>query len=309
MSRVLVSGLINIETTLRIEAFPLHYNPVNYPFFGVASTVSGVGYNVAKALTTLGHETRFVSLIGRDVAGGQVRAALAADGLPGEFVLDAAHTAQSVIVYDRDGRRQIHVDLKDLQERAYPVEVFQRALAGCELAVLGNINFSRPGLAAAQRAEIPVATDVHAIGSLDDEYNRDFMQAAQVLFMSHERLPASPEEWARAVLGRYPAAIVVIGLGGEGALLAVRGDGFIGRFPAVRTRPVVNTIGAGDALFSAFLAGYLRSRDPYRALRRAQVFASYKIGAAGAADGFLNAAELEALCRQTVNAPSDTPGS
>lgn len=297
MSRVLVSGLINIETTLRIETFPLAYNPVNYPFFGVASTVSGVGYNVAKALTALGHETRFVSLIGRDVAGGQARAALAADGLPGEFVLDAAHTAQSVIVYDRDGRRQIHVDLKDLQERAYPAETFQRALAGCELAVLCNINFSRPSLAAAQHAGIPVATDVHAIGSLDDDYNRDFMQAAEILFMSHENLPASPEEWARAVLGRYPATIVVIGLGGEGALLAVRGDGFIGRFPAVRTRPVVNTIGAGDALFAAFLHGYLQTRDPYRALRRAQVFASYKIGAAGAAEGFLDAAGLDALCR------------
>jgi len=45
-ARILVTGLINIETTLRIEPFPLAYNPVNYPFFAIDSTVSGVGYNI-----------------------------------------------------------------------------------------------------------------------------------------------------------------------------------------------------------------------------------------------------------------------
>ena len=48
--RVLVSGLINLETTLRVNGFPIDYNPVNYPFLGVQSRVSGVGYNLAKAL-------------------------------------------------------------------------------------------------------------------------------------------------------------------------------------------------------------------------------------------------------------------
>lgn len=296
MPRLLVSGLINIETTLRVEAFPLHYNPVNYPFFGVASSVSGVGYNVAKALTRLGHAVAFTSLIGRDNAALQARAALAADGVPGDFVLEAAHTAQSVIVYDRDGRRQIHVDLKDLQERAYPPERFAEALAGCDLAALCNVNFSRPFLAVARRAGLPVATDVHALASLDDDYNQDFLRAADLLFMSHERLPDAPEAVARAVLERFGAQIVVIGLGGDGALLAVRRDGFVGRFPARRLRPIVNTIGAGDALFSAFLHGYITSGDPYAALRRAQVFAAYKIGATGAADGFLDAAGLDQQC-------------
>lgn len=298
MTRILVSGLINIETTLRIEGFPLAYNPVNYPFFGVASTASGVGYNVAKALTRLGREVRFLSLIGPDLAGRQARAALAADGVPGDLVREAAHTAQSVILYDPAGRRQIHVDLKDLQERTYPREVFERALAECEACALCNINFSRPFLAAARAAGRLIATDVHTLADLDDAYNRDFMQAADVLFMSHERLPAPPEDWARAVLGRYGNAIVVIGLGGEGALLAVKGDGFVGRFPAVQTRPVVNTIGAGDALFSAFLDGYTRTRDPYAALRRAQVFASWKTGAAGAAEGLLDAASLDRLAAE-----------
>jgi ribokinase len=42
---ILVSGLINIETTLKVDSFPIEYSPVRYPFFGVNSAVSGVGYN------------------------------------------------------------------------------------------------------------------------------------------------------------------------------------------------------------------------------------------------------------------------
>jgi ribokinase len=296
MSAIFVSGLINIETTIQIESFPLVYTPVRYPFFGISSTVSGVGYNVAKALTTLGDTVRFAALIGRDPAGELITGALAAAGVSGDFVLsDLEQTPQSVILYDRDGQRQINVDLKDIQECTYPLDHFEQAIAGCGMAALCNINFSRPLLAETRRRGIPIATDVHAIADLDDDYNRDFMAAADILFMSHERLPCPPEEWAARVQARYGNAIVIVGLGQEGALLAVRRDGFIGRFRAIVTRPVVNTIGAGDALFSAFIHFYHASGAPYESLRRAITFASYKIGAAGAAQGFLDASALEAL--------------
>lgn len=301
MPGIFVSGLINIETTVQVDGFPIAYEPVRYPFFGVRSTVAGVGYNVAKALTALGDTVRFASLIGRDLAGGVVEQTLRAERLPAEFVLASlAETPQSAILYDHTGRRQTNTDLKDIQEQSYPPEQFERAIEGCALAALCNINFSRPLLERARRRRIPVATDVHAIADLDDAYNRDFMAAADILFMSHERLPCPPEQWARQVQSRYGTAVVVVGLGEQGALLAVRRDGFVGRLPAVRTRPVVNTIGAGDALFSAFVHYFHATGAPYESLRRAITFASYKIGATGAAEGFLDAAALERLHADSV---------
>jgi ribokinase len=294
---VLVSGLINIEITLKIEGFPIAYSPVRYPFGGVNSTVSGVGYNVSKALTVLGNEVDFLSLIGKDAARTMVVEALNAAGVSTQHVLDVMQaTAHSVILYDSDGRRQINVDLKDTQQTPYPEDIAREALKACSLAALCNINFSRPLLRMARNAGKLVATDVHSISDLEDEYNRDFMAAAHILFQSHERLSMSPEAWARALLNRYGVEIVVVGLGSEGALLAVRKDNFVERVPAVYTRPVVNTIGAGDALFSAFLHTYSHTQDPYTALKRAMVFASYKIGEKGAADGFLEAAGFEAWC-------------
>jgi ribokinase len=302
MATIFLAGLINIETTVQVESFPIEYSPVRYPFFGVRSGVSGVGYNLAKALTLLGHRVRFAALIGRDQAGALVERQLRDDGIPADLVLPRlAATPQSAILYDRDGRRQINVDLKDIQDQAYPPDEFEHAIAGCDLAVLCNINFARPLLARARARGIPVAADVHAIADLDDAYNRDFMAAADILFMSHERLPAAPEQWVEQLQARYPAAIIGIGLGADGALLAVRHDRFVGRFPAAAPRPVVSTIGAGDALFGAFLHGYLSTGDPYAAIRRAITYAGYKVGAAGAAEGLLDAAALDALLAEPQN--------
>jgi acarbose 7IV-phosphotransferase len=302
MEKILVSGLINIETAVRVAGFPIHYAPVHYPFWGVRSTVSGVGYNIAKALTTLGQSIRFLSLIGSDLAGEMVLQTADKAGIPTTGCLRLlGTTAQSAILYDPDGRRQIHVDLKDAQGQAYPPAQFVAALAECHLAVLCNINWNRPFLVEAKAAGKLAATDVHAIHDLDDNYNRDFMATADILFMSDERLPVAPETWARQVQARFGPPILVIGLGSRGALLAVRDDNFIERVPVVTTRPVVNSVGAGDALFSSFLHAYSRTGDPYTAIRQAVVFASYKIGIAGAAEGFLTVPELTAWLARVAN--------
>lgn len=299
MKRILVSGLISVETTVQVEAFPIHYSPVRYPFFGVSSAVSGVGYNISKALNMLGNSVRLLSMLGKDAAHLLVRRALEYDGINGKYVIDVLETTpQSVILYDHNGTRQVNVDLKDIQERVYPQVLFEQALSGCSIAILSNVNFSRPFLEAAKRAGKTVVTDVHAISNIEDDYNRDFMAAADILFMSHELLPTSPEDWARWIMHRYGTGIVVIGLGAEGALLGVKAHHHVERVPAVRTRPIVSTIGAGDAMLSAFVHCYNQTHNPYDAIRRAMVFASYKIGSASAADGFLTQDAFDNLCQQ-----------
>ena len=47
--KLFVSGLLNVETTVAVRGFPISYYPIDYPFFGIQSHVSGVGYNIAKA--------------------------------------------------------------------------------------------------------------------------------------------------------------------------------------------------------------------------------------------------------------------
>ena len=85
--------------------------------------------------------------------------------------------------------------MKDIQERAFPVDRFEQLAAASDLCVLCNINFARGLLPVARRLGKPVATDVHTIANVDDDFNRDFMAAADILFCSDERLPERPEAW------------------------------------------------------------------------------------------------------------------
>ncbi len=292
MARILVSGLINIETTLRIERFPLDYFPVTYPFGGVASRISGVGLNVARALQVLGHDVTLAAQIGRDPAGRWVRDQLARWHLSDTLVLDTLDaTPQSVILHEPSGRRQIHVDLKSIQDATYPADRLTTLWPSLDLAVLANVNYNRALLPIAQAYHVPIATDVHVLRDPDDAYNRDFMAAADILFFSHEQAHTNPETTIAHLRARYPARVLVAGLGADGALLAHDGHAPT-RLPAVTLRPIANTVGAGDALFSSFLHGWLHQHPPAKALRHAMVFAAWKIGETAASEGFLTAVEL-----------------
>lgn len=283
---------------MAIDGFPLDYAPVRYPFFGISSQPSGVGANLALALRALGSEVAMLAQIGADPSGQAARAALEAAGIDTRGVLTSLdRTPQSVILHDPSGRRQCLTDLKDLQDHPYPLDRFRELASGADWALLTNLNPNRALLPEARRLGLRVATDVHAIADLDDPYNQDFMRAADVLFLSHERLPDPPEACLRAVRERYGTPVIGLGMGSNGALLSVHGEP-PWHVPAVTTRRVVNTAGAGDALFAAFMHGYARRGHAREALERAVIFASYKIGESGGAVGFLDEQALDRLHRE-----------
>ena len=301
MTRILISGLINIETTLRIDQFPIPYFPVAYPFNGVNTTISGVGFNIAKALHKLNNTITLASLIGSDAFGTLIPAELIKIGMTPDYLRKIpGQNPQSVILYDANGNRQIHVDLKNIQDLQYPAQDFEQALTNNDFIVLCNINFSRPFLEISKNAGKMIATDVHTIQDLNDPYNNDFMRAADILFLSHEKLPVSPQEIIQDIWQQFQTKICVIGMGKSGTLLAFKPDKFIGHYPSIITRPIINTIGAGDALFSAFIDCFAKTSDPYLAIQKAILFASYKIGGTGAAEGFLSEQELNDLSKKIL---------
>jgi ribokinase len=302
MSKILVSGLINIETTLQIEQFPVNYYPVTYPFHGIHSTISGVGLNLSKALTTLGNQVNFLSIIGSDLYEKIIRTEIKNLGIDDQYLLtNLSKTAQSVILYEKGNRRQIHTDLKDIQEHTYPLDLFKKAVEDCDICALCNINFNRQLLTAAKSSGKVIATDVHAIHDPDDSYNRDFMAAANILFLSDENLNVPAHSFIQMLWDRYQNKIIVVGMGDQGALMGLLESKSILQIPAIQTCPIQNTIGAGDALFSAFVHSYRKTKDPILALQQAVLFASLKIGSIGAAEGFIDSVQLTTLFEQYQN--------
>ena len=56
---------------------------------------------------------------------------------------------------------------------------------------------------------------------------------------------------------------------------------------------------AGDALFSAFIHFYAKGLKPIDCLKRAEVFAAYKIGFDGASVGFTDEETVEKLTKKS----------
>ena len=296
MNKIVVAGLVNVETTVRIDSFPIEYTPINFPFFGVQSQASGVGLNIGKALTILGDEVKLLSMIGNDLSGVIVKSELEECGIDTSYIVqNLSSTPQSVVLYDNGGKRQIYCDLKEIQDCSYEEDVFRKVIEDASIVCLCNINFSRNLLKIAKDNNKLIATDVQVLGDIYDPYNADYMRFANILFLSNENIKEPVDDFVKSIIKEYDNDIIVVGLGSKGALLYVKTDNFMSYFKAVKTREVVNTIGAGDSLFSSFIHYYSKNRDPYEAINKAIVFASYKIGVASAADGFATEEELEKI--------------
>lgn len=301
MARVLVAGMLNLETSLRVERFPLEYFPVTYPFHGVTTVVSGSGWNVASALAGFGHDVRMLALVGDDEPGRWARREVRARGVDDTGVIEGlSATCQTVVLVDPDGRRQIHTDLKDAQGGtvAFPGNVIDAALDGIDLAVVGGLDANRPLLARLRERGVPVACDVHVLGELAPAYDVDFLRAADILALSDEGAAGEDPAGFLAALGDlYPATHVLLGRGAAGASVRVgRGaDATLVEDGAWAGRGVVSTVGAGDALLAGYLHGLLAGQDARSALRTATTVAGWSVGVHGASLGHPALEELADL--------------
>ena len=255
--RILVSGLLNTETTTAVRGFPVNYYPIDYPFFGIDTGVSGVAFNVAKALRTLGDDVRLASMVGRDYPAAYIRSELDGLDISTEHVLpELTQTPSSVVLYDPQGRRQIYCELKDIQETSYPFR--EEMLADVDLVAACNINFNRPLLRLAKGAGKRIATDVHVLSDIHDGYNREFMECADILFLSDEGIGEDYGAFLWQLAHTYGSEVIVLGRGARGAAIYRRETDDIRELEAVKVERPVNTVGAGDSFISGFLYGILQ---------------------------------------------------
>lgn len=297
MSKILVSGMVNTETTVKVKQFPIEYFPIDYPFFGVNTRVSGVAYNVVKALKSLGDDVNLVSMTGDDFQAGYIKSEMEKIGIDSKHIKSVLkETPSSVVLYDSDGKRQIYCDLKDIQDTNCEFE--EELYADCDIVVACNANFNRELLLKAKKAGKIIATDVHVLSDVKDEYNHDFMSNANILFLSDENVKADYREFITTLEKEFCNDIIVLGMGKMGALMYVKAEDAFYELPAVKVKDVVNTVGAGDALFSAFIHFYSKGLEPIECLKRAEIFAAYKIGFDGASVGFCDEATVEKFVQE-----------
>jgi len=292
MNNIIVCGLTNIEINIKVNKFPIEYSPIEYKFFGINSSVSGVGYNIVKALKTLNDNPIFFSIIGNDAYKDIIFDDLKKDKINTDYILPLLEqTVQSAILYDGNNRKII-LDLKNIQEIKYPIDMLKNVIDQVDIGIICNINFSRDFLKVLKDNRKIIATDVHVLSDINDNYNNDYIKYSDILFLSNENIIGNENDMIIQLSKNYNPEIIVVAMGQNGLLIYVKEKHEIKHFNAIKTREVVNTIGAGDALFSCFIHYYCDTKDPYYSIKLATLFASYKIGENGGAKGFLTEEEL-----------------
>ncbi|WP_431934043.1 carbohydrate kinase family protein [Nonomuraea jabiensis] len=288
-SSIVVAGVTSLYMAMPVADFPLPYERQQFPEW-MRAEVSGAACHIAGTLHTLGDEVRLCTLVGEDLAGEAINLSLRARGLWGPGVATAPRSSLGVVLVAPNGQRSGHPYVAAVNAVEYPVEVFRRLVHGADLAVLTNTAFVRPLLGCARDEGVPIAVDVHLITDVDDAYNRPWLEVADVIFCSHERLPCPPRQWVAKIFQRYPAcAIAAVGHSERGCVMGLA-DGTLVEVAAVAPRGVASTAGAGDALFASFVHSWLATRNPVAALEDAVLHAGWKIG-----DTFPGATSLTAM--------------
>jgi sugar/nucleoside kinase (ribokinase family) len=259
-------------------------------------SVGGEAVNGATACARLGLRTRILCFLGKDAAGGMVRAALEEAGVDtGAVVWEAAHeTPVSTLLVNRDGTRKSITNAAHRYN--FHPERFPDALSDSRVVTLGSLfraPFNDPAVvyavvSAAKAGGSLVYADTKLPNfralSLDDL--RDSLPLLDGIFPNEDEArhytgETEPEAMADGFL-RYGVGSVVVKLGGAGCLYKDARETI--RLSACDI-DAVDATGAGDCFLAGFTSARLRGAGPAEALRFANACGALCAAAVGASAG------------------------
>jgi sugar/nucleoside kinase (ribokinase family) len=289
---VVVVGNVGIDTNVYLPGGDIDFS-VEANFTENLDYVGQAGGYASRGYARLGKQTAFIGYVGQDYNGRHVLEVLAQDGIDTTALfVDPQGTARSINFVYRDGRRRNFYDGKGHMRLQPDLEACRRVLARARLAHVHIPNWARYLLPMARELGLTIGCDIQDVTSVDDAYRRDFVDYADVLFLSAVNYP-DPSPLIEAYLSRRPDLIVVVGLGAEGCALGTEAG--IRIFPPVEMdQPVIDTNGAGDGLAVGFLSSYVL--DGYglaESVLRGQIAARYSCGLKATTSELMTMAQLD----------------
>ncbi len=295
MSRFMVAGFVQLETIVKVDALPIPYFQFQSIPDMINTNIGGCGYNESMALKWLGNEVDFMSMIGKDLKDSDLfkKLMLNDEQLSFEYVLPRLDAIPSSVILYNNGKKQIFEDVKDIRTVSYDYELFERQIQDKDMVLISSCNFCRPVIELAKKYNKLLAVNVRSMRKERMIQKEDFLKAADILYISDDELDKDPYECINECREKYEQKIIIIGIGSKGVILYTREDNSILEYKPVKTNEIVNTVGAGNAMFSAFLHYYVKTGDAKEAIKNALLFASYKIGFIGTSNGFMTEEQIE----------------
>lgn len=270
---VIVIGAAGVDTNIYLAGADVDFS-VESNFSQNLDNVGGAGGYSSRGFARLGKRTGFLGCIGDDHNGRFIADELSRDGIETFFLLDPVGTRRSVNIMYRDGRRKNFYDGKGSMNMQPDLELCRAAIGRARIAHMTIENWTRRLLPLAKELGVLVSCDLQDVISPDDEYRRDYIEQADILFFSAVNFP-DPTPLINRFLEMKPGRMTVTGMGSRGCALGTS-DGIRMFDPVTLDEPVIDTTGAGDSLAAGFLSSYFL--DDYTledSILRGQIAARY----------------------------------
>ncbi len=290
----LVAGIVQMETIVRVQNVPVEYRSLTSRANTIFTDVGGDAYNTAKALKWLGNDVDLLSMIEKNTSPDIINNQNDSIELSTDYILNRLDAMPSAVTFYADNKKQqVFEDTKDLINNEYDMDVCKKRLETADMVVLSNVHFCKPMIDEALERQIPVAVNIRDFGKEDLKFNDAFLSVADIIYISDDDLTKNHYEFVKEIADIYSPKIIILGRGANGVLLYSAEDNIFAEYKSVRTLEVVNTVGAGNALFSCFLHYYVKTGDAVLSIKNALLFASYKIGFVGTSNGFMTEEQIE----------------
>jgi sugar/nucleoside kinase (ribokinase family) len=307
ITRLVSLGNVIIDIVANVEALPERGGDV---LASRAALEVGGGFNLMAAAARQGLETAYAGALGRGPFGDLARQALAAEGIAlllNETADEQPDTGFDVVLVDAAGERTFvtavgaeagltdqrldHVDIR-------PTDAL--AISGYGLLHAAN----RHAILERLPRLLPDTTVCYDPGPLGHTIPGEVMDAVRrrVDWWSCNAREAElitgrtdPSDAARALLAGLQRGNVLVRLGISGCLVAEPAEDMV-HVPGVPVM-IVDTTGAGDAHFGAFIAALAAGYDLQAATRRANVVAALTVSRRGPATS-PTAEETDRFCAE-----------
>ena len=264
--------------------------------------LGGAPFNVAWNLQSLGQAPCFISRVGDDPEGRQIREVMEQRGMSTRALqCDPEHGTGRVDVRFTDDEPEYSIADPCAYDFIEPTPETLEILRHCPLLYHGTLALRDPVSAAGfsalrQRHSGIVFLDVNlrtpwwrkeqvvSLVAQADWVKLNAEEAALLFGLAQEQNAEDaeqPEQGLTALIREYNLRGIILTRGAQGAAV-VTADGKVYTVLPDRTVPLVDTVGAGDAFASVMILGLHRNWPVETTLERAQEFASAVVGQRGA---------------------------